>query len=63
MVGDLLRGQIRQAEKRLVFVFILGGHRLQVFSFEDLTAVQTLYIINAVTSCNDFSTVMVTPTN
>jgi hypothetical protein len=44
----------------LVFVFFLGGNRLQVLGLKDLAAIQTLYIIDAVTPGNNFGTDMVT---
>ena len=46
-----------------LLVFFVGGDRLQVFSFENLPAVQAFKIVDAVTPGNDFSTEMVAHTN
>jgi hypothetical protein len=64
MVGDLLRDSRAAGKKRsLLFVFFVRGNGFQVLSFEDLAAVQTLNIVDAVTPGNNFGTVMVTHTN
>jgi hypothetical protein len=44
---------MRQAE---LLVFFVGGDGLQVLGFEDLTAIETFKIIDAVTPGNDFGT-------
>jgi hypothetical protein len=49
--------------RRLLFLFFVSGNRLEILGFKDLTAVQTLYIIDAVTPGNYFGTDMVTHTN
>jgi len=44
----------------LIFFFVESGDRLQIFSFEDLQAFLTFYVVNASTSGNDFGAEMVT---
>jgi hypothetical protein len=51
------------AKRRLLVFFFVGGHGLEIFRFEDLAAIQTLHVIDAVTPGNYLSTVMVTHTN
>ena len=46
-------------ERRLLFLFV-GGDGLQVFSFENLTAIQALDVIYAIASGNHLGTGMVT---
>jgi hypothetical protein len=46
----------------LVFFFVVGNG-FQILGLEDLAAVQTLYIIDAVTPGNYFSTEMIAHTN
>jgi len=42
-----------------LFLFFLDFHGFQVFGFEDLTAVQTFNVVDAVSSGDDLSTGMV----
>jgi hypothetical protein len=46
-----------------LLVFFVGGNRLQIFGFEDLSAIEALNVIDAVTPGNDFGTEMVAHTN
>jgi len=36
-----------------LFLFFLGFHGFKVFSFEDLTAIQTFHVVHAISSRND----------
>jgi hypothetical protein len=44
----------------LPFFFFLDFHGIKVFCFEDLTAIQTLYVVHAVSSSDDLGAGMLT---
>src|SRR5262249_2739148 len=41
-----------RAKERLFFLFF-DGNRLQIFGFEDLTAIKAFYVLDPITSGND----------
>jgi hypothetical protein len=64
LAQEVLRKDFRQHAKQragpLLFVFFLDGYLLQVLGFEDLTAVQALDVVHAVTPGDYHGPVMLT---
>jgi hypothetical protein len=50
---------MRRVRRALLFL-VFDGNRLQIFGFEDLAAVQTLYVIDPITPGEDYGAGMLT---
>ena len=50
----------RVCEQSRLIVVWFGAHRFQIFRFEDLSAIQTLQVVDPVTSCDDRRSLMLT---
>jgi hypothetical protein len=42
-----------------LFFVSLGGHRLEIFGFEDLAAIETFHVIHPIAACDDDGSLMV----
>ena len=55
MVG----GPLRTGEEPLLFL-VVNDYRLQIFGFDNQTAVEALHVIDTVAPCDDHGTAMLT---